>query len=272
MMGGDLLSLVMPEGQEVSEAKVDRSVFPSKTVPFSPAGLGETLLGNPVDAVLINEYAAFHFTNFLSENDKDFKYEQEYILNGAASDKENLKIMVNKTIKVREAMNLIYLLKDSEKRSEADALAAMITGVAGIAPLTKIVSFFILTVWAFAESIEDIKTLLNGGRVPLLKGRDDWKLSLGALLDWGGKGDASGGLTGKVEGEGNGLDYQNYLKLFLLMQDKTEKDFHMMDMIQKNIGKIQTGFLMTKCAYRVDAECIAKGRRASFKRSAVKAY
>lgn len=270
LMGGDLLSLVMPEGQEVSEAKVDSWAFPSNTASFSPAGLSGTLLGNPVEAVLINEYAAFHFTNFLSENDKDFKYEQEYILNGAASDKENMKTMVNRIIKVREAMNLIYLLKDSEKRSEADALAAMITGVAGIAPLTKIVSFFILTVWAFAESIEDAKMLLNGGRVPLLKGRADWKLSLGALLDWGGKGDTSGGSIEK--GEGNGLDYQNYLKLFLLIQDKTEKDFRMMDMIQKNIGKIQTGFLMTKCAYRVDAECIAKGRRASFKRIAVKAY
>lgn len=277
LMGGDLLSLVLPEGKEVSSASVNQSDFPTVTAAFTPAGVGKTMLGNPVDTVLINEYAAHHFANFLSKEEKEFKYEQEYILNGAASDKENLRIMVNQMLKVREAMNLIHLLKDSEKRGEADALAAVITGAAGITPLAKIVSFFILTVWAFGESLEDVRVLLRGGKVPFVKNNSDWKLSLGALLESGGKGGAAGvgdsiGGDGSAGGEGRGLDYQSYLRLFLLMQDKTVKDYRMMDMIQKNIGIKQNGFRMMKSAYRVDMECIAKGRRASFKRNAAKAY
>lgn len=65
---------------------------------------------------------------------------------------------------MREAVNLAALYADSEKRSEAEALALAITGLAGITPITAAASFFIMTVWAFAESVADVKVLLAGGK------------------------------------------------------------------------------------------------------------
>lgn len=269
---GDLLSLVVPEDRGVSGALTDTHSFPSGTAGGSAGGgFG---IGDLVDMAFINEYAGYHFTNYCSppekQRDKTLQYEQEYILQGKASDRENLKMTVNGLIKVREAMNLIYLYRDSEKRGEAKALAAAITGVAGLSPLTEVVAFFILTVWAFAESLEDVKTLLSGGRVPFVKRAEEWKLSLSRLLEWGGSGGNGPGTDG--DASGRGLDYQAYLKLFLMLQNRVEKDYRMMDMIQENVNRKQRGFLMAQCAYQVEVECRAKGRYVSLKRKAVKAY
>ncbi len=77
------------------------------------------------------------------------------------------------------------LLKDPEKRREAELLAAAITGASGIAPLVSVTTFFILTVWALAESVEDVKALLEGGKVPFLKQGREWRVSLTGLAESG---------------------------------------------------------------------------------------
>ena len=52
-----------------------------------------------------------------------------------------LKRTVNELLAVREAVNLAALYADSEKRSEAEALALAITGLPGITPITAAASF-----------------------------------------------------------------------------------------------------------------------------------
>lgn len=268
LAGGDLLSLVIPEDREVSGASVHTSAFPSQISVTSDSGDIKDSAGL-LDVAFINEYTLYHFTNFLSEEDKVLRYEQEYILNGADSDRQNLKDTVNHLLKLRGALNLLHLLKDSEKRGEAQALAATITGAAGIAPLSKVLSFFILTVWAFGESLEDVKALLKGGGVPFIKSKEDWKLSLSALLQM----DSTGKLESNSSGTGEkGLDYQDYLRLFLLMQKREEKNYRIMDMIQKNISLSQNSFLIAKCAVRIEIECSARGKYAVLRKTSSKTY
>lgn len=279
----DLLMLVMPEDRTVSAEALDITLLPSGRALAGDDGAFENLSDrNLLETALINEYAAFHFTNFLSiadptredsaksnsgEAEREFQYEQEYLLYGKNTDRANLKKNVEQLIKVREAANLIYLLGDSEKRGEADTLAALITGAAGIAPLCKLLSFFILTLWAFGESVGDVRTLLNGGKISLIKNQSEWRLTLTQLLE-------DGIARQKSEESGNetGFDYQGYLKLFLFLQGRVVKNFRMMDMIQKNIRAKQKNFLMEKCAYQVDLEGEAKGRYTVLKRKASKAY
>ena len=45
-------------------------------------------------------------------------------------------------------------------------------------PLTAVVTFFVMGVWALAEAMADARSLLDGGKVPLMKTGSDWKLSL----------------------------------------------------------------------------------------------
>ena len=172
-------------------------------------------------------------------------------------------------VAVREAMNLLYLLGNTEKRAEAEQLAIAITGASGLAPLVAVTTFFILTVWALAESIEDVSILLRGGKVSFVKQRDDWKVSLSGLA---GEGIA---VLGKAEDsgkEGRGLDYQAYLKLLLLLCSRAQKEYRMMDMIQKNIRIVQTDFLVRKCACRLEAEVKGRGVLIPVKKRTVKAY
>lgn len=187
--------------------------------------------------------AAHFFTRFGQEKTGSVHYEQEYLLQGNASERENLKRTVNELLAVREAVNLAALYADSEKRSEAEALALAITGLAGITPITAAASFFIMTVWAFAESVADVKVLLAG-----------WKNSFfqtaGGVADFAFCSDGKGASifleTGtdpslKNGTDDRGLDYQDWLKLFFLIQGKSRFCYRMMDMIQNRISEKRAG-------------------------------
>ena len=270
LAGTDLLSIVVPEGKEVSGDRVDTSQFPSVTeLRGGQGGEKEETGGNLLDTALIHEYAAAFFTSFLSEQERPVKYEQEYLLSGKDTDRGNLKTAVNRIIAVREAMNFLYLLGNSEKRAEAEQLAIAITGASGLAPLAAVTTFFILTVWALAESIEDVSILLRGGKVPFVKQKDDWKVSLSGLA---GEGAAVLGKAEDSRKEGRGFDYQAYLKLLLLPVGRTQKEYRMMDMIQKNIRINQPDFLVRKCACRLEAEVKGRGVLIPVKKQIVKAY
>ena len=47
----------------------------------------------------------------------------------------------------------------------------------------------ILLAWAYGEAIMDIRTLISGGKVPLVKNAEDWKLSLSGLMQLGSAGE-----------------------------------------------------------------------------------
>lgn len=196
-----------------------------------------------LERALLDAYAAHFFTRFGQEKTGSVHYEQEYLLQGNASERENLKRTVNELLAVREAVNLAALYADSEKRSEAEALALAITGLAGITPITAAASFFIMTVWAFAESVADVKVLLSGGKIPFFKQPGEWQISLSALTEKGASIFLETGTDPSLKNgtDDRGLDYQDWLKLFFLIQGKSRFCYRMMDMIQNRISEKEPG-------------------------------
>lgn len=270
MAGKDLLSICVPEGTKVSGAALDMRDLPSALV---SAGAGSyemsgIVLQDVLGSALFTEYASRFFSSFRTEKEGKTQYEKEYFLNGARSERDNLKAAVNRLVVVREALNLLHLFRDSSKRAEARTLALAITGAAGIAPLTEVVTFFILTVWAFAESVEDVKILMNGGKLSVMKTQEEWKVSLSGLAESGKRiWDKTPG-----SGDGRGLDYDGWLKLFFLIQDRVQLRYRMMDVIQNRIREKQSGFRMEQCAFRVEAEWYGKGAWIPVKRTAGREY
>ena len=190
---------------------------------------------------------------------KTLAYELEYLLAGKDIDEQNFTQVVEELIAVREGLNFIYLLGDSEKRAQAKTLAMAVVGGSGLLPLVSITSFLILGVWAFGEAVADVQTLLSGGKVPLIKGRGDWNLSLEGLLDFARK--------GRMEGMGRnekGLTYEQYLTIFLLPVPGTQLLYRMMDIMEMNLSQEQPGFRMADCAYRVDMQMEACGKHVYF--------
>lgn len=173
------------------------------------------------------------------------KYEMEYLLAGKKSDRENLKEAVNRVLTLRGAMNLLFLLNSPDKKAEADALAAAVS--AGIVPAQLVLSFFILTMWAFGEAVLDVRTLLAGGKIPFQKTEGNWKTSLSGLLD-------QSFLRKTEENSGEGRTYTEYLSCLMFLADRKERNFRMMDLIQWNIRTKQADFSAANCAYQIELE------------------
>ena len=171
---------------------------------------------------------------------------------------------------IRQGINLIQILSDTEKREAAQSLAAVITGIIGIAPLVEVMSCFIMTVWAMGEALEDVRCLMAGGNVPLWKSADEWKLSLEGLLSMGmGRtartaGDTPGQHTPGQPQNSRGMDYEQYLKWMLFTVDQGKKQTRIMDVVQAVIQKDEPGFRLENCICDVDIQVKGCGKHVFF--------
>lgn len=185
-------------------------------------------------------------------------YEVEYLIAGKDSDKANLMGALERLLAVREGINLIQILSDSQKRSEARKLAMAITGVASASPLILVTTFLVMSVWALGESLMDLRGLLAGKKVPIWKKKEEWKLELSSLL--------SIGENRKVEEGGGkmGLSYLSWLKLILLLGNHVTHEYRMMDLMEKNLQISQSGFRMRNCLYQSDVRTTVDAKRVFF--------
>ena len=89
----------------------------------------------------------------------------------------------------------------------------------------------------------DLKTLLSGGKIPLLKDKESWQLSLGSLgtLLLGGQGEG--------KSSEKGLDYRWYLRILLLAENSGSLADAAMDLTEYNIRvrRGRTGFSLDSC-------------------------
>ncbi len=161
-----------------------------------------------------------------ASEDGTLQYTLEYIISGKDSDEGNLSAALGKLLLIREVDNYLYLLQDEVRRIEAEALGTVIAAVAGVPWLGTVVTHSILLLWAYQDSISDLKQLLEGKDVPLIKSLH---------------------LESKVE---ISLDYEEYLVLLLLLQGREKLILRSMDMIEMNVRKNQSGFRMDGCVSR----------------------
>ena len=254
LINADLLALLLPDGMEPLRSSHDLKDPPSETA-FS--GINESRRGI-IDRIFIAEYMT-EIMNYYGrghfEDGESLKgsgaLELEYILYGGESDHTNLSSAVKDLVLLRTGLNLIHILSDAEKRSEAEQLAIMITGALGFTPIAGIMTFFIMSVWALGQALCDVKALLRGEKVRLMHTRESFSLSLGRLLTFS---------DGTVEGEGSddeGLSYADYLRLFLIAGQGSEQDYRCMDMIQLALSAEQTDFRLDRCAVGMELEAVA---------------
>lgn len=253
LISGDLLALLLPEGETASEQRPDLTDAPSALCGYGKSGeAGGNSAAGLVDRLMIGEYALRYFDYYGRKPLKDgcCAYETEYLLFGHAGDRENLSSAASRLLAVREGLNLIHILSDPQKRGEAEALAVTIAGGTGLLPLVGVIKFFIMGVWALGEAVLDVRALFNGEKVPFLKTQDSWRLDLDGLVDMGKTGGNPGESSGFGQGD-KGMDYKGYLRLLLFFSMGPETDFRMLDMIQSNLRAAQPGFRADHCAHAV---------------------
>lgn len=256
-----VLSLVLPKERSVSEKRVNRQEMLSER--SKNTGYGEfsdvaSEDGN-LSSLLFGEYLLKHFGGFTeTERRGVLDYELEYILEGGFSDKENLEAVVKKLLFLRFVPNYAYIQTDSEMRAEAEAMAATLCTLLAVPAITEAAAQGILLAWSYGESIMDIRTLLKGHRVPLVKSKESWQLQLSKLLTLGTKEDQDEGRD-----DIGGLTYQEYLRILLFLEKKETAAMRALGILEQNMRKIygQTYFRADLCISRLEIESTGKFRR-----------
>ena len=86
----------------------------------------------------------------------------------------------------------------------------------------------ILAAWAYAESVSDVRILLDGGHVSLIKTEAQWRTSLEHV------GDCLNASADETSREG--LGYESYLQILLWTVSEEKITMRAMNLIEKNLN------------------------------------
>ncbi len=227
-----VLNLVLEDPSQVSAAKVSVDDYISHRPRMQGTGMcaeAAAVSGEPNE--LVFEAYLFEKCGYYGhESNKSLlKYQIEYIMAGRDTDWKNLEYVAKRLLIWREVANFTYILTDSQKVSLAQALALTLAAVAKNPELAEPVKYTILLAWAYVESLQDVKTLLSGGRVPIFKTASDWKTGIECLLN------VRGSLT--ADSGGRGLNYKDYLQIMLFLENKEKRTFRAMDIMEMDIRR-----------------------------------
>ena len=206
----------------------------------------------PTDNVFLLEYFLAYAGRYGAPvEDSLLQYQVEYLLCGNASDLDNLHQVANWLCGIREAANVIYLMGDGTKRGEAEALAAILADVIAMPELEPLFETALILTWAYLESLYDVRTLLAGGRVELLKTDKNWHYSLENI--WSPQTEEQGV-------QSSGLSYEDYLRILLYIQPPDILTMRFMDLVEMDIRRTPGNehFRMDGCIDGLEAEVLVK--------------
>ena len=128
------------------------------------------------------------------------------------------------------------------KQAEAETLATLISIACMIPELKEPVKMVLLFAWSYAESVKDIRILLDGKKIPLIKSNDTWNTPLSQLLSFTSHLD-------EYKNSEEGMDYEDHLKLFLLTSEEESTLMRFMDLCEMDIRFLteNTNFSIDQC-------------------------
>lgn len=249
---GDKVNSVSASKTSISNLSSDKCLSTKNTVfsNLSAEGLYEDFL--------YNRYTKLYCSSYVNPNDEGLlSYEMEYIIGDNKNDKANLRQVINELVNVRLAMNLSYIICDPEKKSICEGMSLAILGFTGVEGVIKCGTYLLLTAWAYAEAVNDVRILVSGGNVPLIKDKESWRTNLDDIVEC---------RLGGTEGSTKGLDYEEYLQLLLFLENKSRKCYRTMDIIELNM--IKDGYehiRMYRYLYLVEGTAAFQYRNGSYK-------
>ncbi len=251
-----ILKLVLGEEQRLSPKSVVQDNLVGNRIrqgKVNKGNLNESEEESLIDRFMFQEYLIRYMGCYTDEKAEGaLNYQLEYLLTGKEQDTENLRAVVNRLCMLREVANVMHLYTDAEKRGEAELLATTICAALLVPELTPVLHATIMLGWAYGESVHDVKMLLEGKRVPLLKDKSAWYLGLSTALNGDLYGDG---------GEGTGLSYEDYLRVFMMLSDLDTLTLRAMDIVESDIRTTpgNSRFRLDGCYDAVQAEIAIRG-------------
>lgn len=172
--------------------------------------------------------------------------------------KDNLEYVIGRIRILRFAVNYGYLLTDKDMQMEVDTLATTLSAVFLSPEIGPVIKHALLLAWAYGESLTDVKTLLAGKKVPAVKSKESWNLTLDGLLELAKNRSIP---EGKETEEGN--SYEQYLQMMLVLKSKEELSMRALDLVEINLrsGMEKTFFRADACVSGADFDMTCYLRR-----------
>ena len=231
-----LLKLVLKE-DEISSRKIEPDTLWEARVEKEEINRGNLTLEESgrwqdlEEKVFFHEYLLEYLGRYGQEKQESpLWYQTEYVIMGCDNDRENLKGVVNRIFIIREAANTVYLMESDDKYAIAEALGEVLAAAMMVPEIAGLLTAALILGWAFAESVYDVKSILAGKKIPLLKDDATWHYGLSASL----QGELSGMPAEEAE-ETPGMSYEDYLRVFLLLGEEKVITYRTMSMVEQDV-------------------------------------
>ncbi len=185
------------------------------------------------EKLLLTEYALSNCGCYTERKGGGMQYELEYILCGGRTDKDALENTASRIMLLRTCFNVLFLVADEQKMTEIQAAAAALCAALQLPIPLDLASGLILALWAIVEAVADLRSLMKGGTVPVIKTAADWKMSVISLEN----------AAGETGGSRLGLSYEDYLRLMLWLESGETFSYRLMDVLQLRMREQNAEFL-----------------------------
>lgn len=250
----NLLNVIVSDSGQLSKKNININKLPSGRSLHTGKGMFQTKaeVGDTIGKMFLSEYLMEHFTYGLeTKTENALAYEVEYLLGGKKSDIQNLEIVVRRILDIRFALNYAYLLTDEVRKAEAKTWAKALCAFVPVPFLSEAATQAILAAWAYGESIVDLRALLDGEKVPVIKNTHNWYLKLSQLMRIKNK-----NIRRKNGTTDGGIGYSEYLEGFLLVEPEEILCIRALDLIESNLG-----IKMDHCVTQLEVESMCNLRR-----------
>ncbi|MCD8249014.1 MAG: DUF5702 domain-containing protein, partial [Lachnospiraceae bacterium] len=237
------LSQAVKSSASLSEKSADLSGVPSQRTLSVGVGSADGSEDGVLEKQLFISYLCDYMTNaqekLTAEGNESayLDYQMEYILCGQASDQQNLEQTLRMLLLMREGVNYAFLLSHPAYSEKAETLAYLLAGITLNEALIQSVKQLILLGWAYGESLVEVRQLLQGYELAIVKGESDWQVPLSGVLSLIGN-------PGRYDAQSTaqkGISYETCLRIFLTTQSVQTLAMRSLDVIE---GELQ---LETDC-------------------------
>lgn len=215
--------------ESLSDIQIDLKSMPSHRTLNS--GNMEITNGNLiVDKALFIDYLMTSYSYFSKDLKHDgMKYEVEYLIAGKDSDVQSLATVLEEIMLIREAANFSTILNNASMVAQAQAIAEILAGFTMNPAIIEAVKYAIMAAWAYIESTLDVRLLISGGKVPLVKTLDQWTSDvwhLSSFLD----------VNCKAKASETGISYKDYLIGFLTLNSNNTLAMRACDVMENALN------------------------------------
>lgn len=247
----NFINLVIPKDIELSNMKYINS---DKLENLSSKDEKPTF--DITDKAFTIKYIERKFSDFTNNLTNKLSYEKEYLISRGDSDRDSLYKTIEKLLVLRMGLNYSYILTNKEILNEAKVLANIIASSIGFSAIAGILELFIISLVVLSETLIDIKNLLVGNSVEILKNKESFKMNVSKLFE-------IKSILDKVKKEDTGgkYNYNFYLNLLLLVIEQSILNYRILELMSINLGFSSKNIDIKNLIYSLDINMSLKTKR-----------